>query len=210
MHLPLWLFSFFSFSFLLPFFDGLARVFWRIFHHSFRCAGPWLDWFHWPHWQMFSLRLCFCYEILYVQKPLKTLYLRYHNACGHQTRQNGSLQWEASAHKITWPSKQMVLRDHVTNWNHYISTISVSGYQTCQDGNLPWSSIMACYERIVTCLEGLTHINLMDPLVKWSCKITWQTKAIISPLPNCYENRTWLSLRGYPWSSEALLDHVTN
>ena len=116
-------------------------------------------------------------------KPLKTLYLRFHNACGHQTRQSGSLQWEASAHKITWPSKQMVLWDHVTNWNHYISTISVSGYQNCQDGNLPWLSIMARYG-----------------FISRSSKITWQTKIIISPLSHwLWAPRLrvlWLALSG--------------
>ena len=32
---------------------------------------------------------------------------------------------------------------------------------------------------------GLLLIKRHDPLIKWSWKITWQTKTIISPLPQC-------------------------
>ena len=36
--------------------------------------------------------------------------------------------------------------------------------------------------RIVTYIEGLL---LMEILVTWSCEITWPTRTIISPLPQC-------------------------
>ena len=32
--------------------------------------------------------------------------------------------------------------------------------------------------RMVTYLEGLLPIELLNPLVMWFCKITWQTKTI--------------------------------
>ena len=37
--------------------------------------------------------------------------------------------------------------------------------------------------RVVTYHEGLPPIKSHDPLITWSCKITWQTKFIITPLP---------------------------
>ena len=40
-------------------------------------------------------------------------------------------------------------------------------------------------DRMVTYHEGLLHINSNDALITWSCKITWQTKTIISPQRRC-------------------------
>ena len=46
--------------------------------------------------------------------------------------------------------------------------------------------------RMVTYLEQLSPVKLFDPLVMWSYKITWQTKTIITPLPQClYGHQTW-------------------
>ena len=39
--------------------------------------------------------------------------------------------------------------------------------------------------RMVAYLDRLHPIKSNDPLITWSCKITWQTKIIISPLPQC-------------------------
>ena len=39
--------------------------------------------------------------------------------------------------------------------------------------------------RMVTYLEWLTTIKLHNTLIAWSCKAMWQTKIIISLLPNC-------------------------
>ena len=46
---------------------------------------------------------------------LKTLYLHYHSAYGHQTLQDGNVPRWAPTHKVTWPFQQVVLWDHVTN-----------------------------------------------------------------------------------------------
>ena len=34
-------------------------------------------------------------------------------------------------------------------------------------------------------LDGLLPIKLHEPLIMWSCKITWQPKIIVSALPQC-------------------------
>ena len=39
--------------------------------------------------------------------------------------------------------------------------------------------------RMVTYLEGLKSIKQHNALITWSCKITWQSKIIISLLPMC-------------------------
>ena len=38
-------------------------------------------------------------------------------------------------------------------------------------------------DRMETNLEGLLPVKSQDPLITWSCNITWQTKTITSPLP---------------------------
>ena len=65
----------------------------------------------------------------------------------------------------------LVLRDHETNQNYYISVIT-----------MPKASKLS---RMVTYLEELSPIKSYDHLVTWSCETTWQTKSIISPLPHC-------------------------
>ena len=39
--------------------------------------------------------------------------------------------------------------------------------------------------RMVTYFEGLLTIRSLIPLITWCCKVTWQTKTIISPIPQC-------------------------
>ena len=63
----------------------------------------------------------------------------------------------------------MVLQGHVTNENHYISTTRLS----IRLPNLSYN------------LDGLLLIKSNGPLVSWYCKITWQTKIIISPISQC-------------------------
>ena len=46
-------------------------------------------------------------------------------------------------------------------------------------------------DRMVTYLEGLPPIELLDPLIKCSYNITLQTKTIISPLPKYLWLLTW-------------------
>ena len=40
----------------------------------------------------------------------------------HQTWQDGKLLWLAPTHKVTQPFDHVVLKDHMTNQNYYIST----------------------------------------------------------------------------------------
>ena len=46
---------------------------------------------------------------------LKSKYLHYHGAYGHQKLQAGDLPWEAFTHNVTPPFSHMVLWDHVAN-----------------------------------------------------------------------------------------------
>ena len=55
-----------------------------------------------------------------------------------------------------------------TGFDSYLHYQSVYGHQTWQDGTL---------------LDGLLSLKPHDTLITWSCKITWPTKIIISPLP---------------------------
>ena len=54
--------------------------------------------------------------------------------------------------------------------------------------------------RMVTYLEGILLIKSVGDLITWSCKIAWQTKTILSPLPQCLwpPNMAgwWLTLSG--------------
>ena len=79
-------------------------------------------------------------------------------------------------------------QNHVTNLK-YISTTRVS--------------LATKLGKMVTCFDKLLPIKSYDPLIPWSCEITWHTKTITSPLPQCLwpPNLTswWLTLRGsYP------------
>ena len=56
------------------------------------------------------------------------------------------------------------------------------------------------FGRMVTYLDGLLLIKSHDRLIRWSCKITWQTKIITSPLSQCSCSPNlvewWLTLKG--------------
>ena len=80
---------------------------------------------------------------------LKTLYLYFQTAYDHQTWQYGNLPWWALAHKVTWPFDHLVLRDQVTNQNHYIFNKTVS--------------MTTKLDRLITNLEKLLPIMLLDP-----------------------------------------------
>ena len=100
-----------------------------------------------------------------LREKFKMLYLHYHNAYEHQIWQGGDLPWGAPTYKVIWPFDHMVLQDYVTCWNHYIPTITVS--------------MVTKLDRIVTYIEPFSTIKLLEPLVTWSYKITWQAKIII-------------------------------
>ena len=75
-----------------------------------------------------------------------------------------------------------------TNWDKswYFHFYMTYDHQTWQDGNLPWWA--PAYKHTWT-------------LIMWSCKITWQTKIIISSLPQCLWPPNlaswWLAMRGF-------------
>ena len=80
----------------------------------------------------------------------------------------------------------MVLPGHLTNDNHYIS---------------PPRVLMATrLGKMITYLDGLLPIKSLGPLITWSYEITWQTKSIISLIPQYLRPLNlvgyWLSLRG--------------
>ena len=54
--------------------------------------------------------------------------------------------------------------------------------------------------RMMTCLIGFLPIKSLDPLIKWSCEITWQTISIITSILQCQWLPNfagwWLNLRG--------------
>ena len=77
-------------------------------------------------------------------------------------RQGDDLLRGTFTHKVIWPFDHVVLWDCVTNKNHYISAATFSPY-----GHETWGAI-----------EGLLPINLLDPLITWSCEITWKIKSI--------------------------------
>ena len=56
-------------------------------------------------------------------------------------------------YKVPWPFDQVVLWDHVKNWNHYISNTTV-----------PMPTKLG---RKVAYLKRLLPIKLLDPLVTW-------------------------------------------
>ena len=123
--------------------------------------------------------------------PLRRLYLYYHNAYGYQTWQGGDLPWRALAHKVIWHFNQVVVgrsRDKLKSLY------------------LPYKVSMARkLGKTGTYLEGLLPLKSHDAMITWSCEITWQTKTIISPLPQCLRppnmaawQLTWMG--SYPYS----------
>ena len=63
---------------------------------------------------MFLERLC---------HKLKTLYVHYHEACGHKTYQGDDIQQEAPTHQFTWSINEAILRVHGTNEIHFDAEI---------------------------------------------------------------------------------------
>ena len=60
-----------------------------------------------------------------LRDKLKRSNLYYQSGYDNQIWQDGNLPKWAPTHKVTWPFDHVVLPDHMTNWNHYISTIAV-------------------------------------------------------------------------------------
>ena len=77
------------------------------------------------------------------------------------------------------------------------------------------------FGRRTTYIEGLLPMKLFDHLITWSYKITWQTKTIISPLPQCLWPPNFAPNFDLPWRATThkvtqpfghvvLQDYVTN
>ena len=54
------------------------------------------------------------------------------------------------------------------------------------------------FSKMVIYLDWLLPIESHGPLIMWSCKITWQTKTIISSLPQCLWPPAWQN-GNLPW-----------
>ena len=134
------------------------------------------------------------------EDKLKILLVQNLGAYSHQPWQDGDLPWAAPAHKVNWPFGQGVFQDREMNLKHYISTFTI-----------PMATKIG---RLVTYNEELSFKELPYPLMTRLCDFTWQTKIIISPLPQYLWplNVGWwlLALRGFsiksidpllPWSS---------
>ena len=80
-------------------------------------------------------------------------YLHCQSANGHQTWQIGNLPWLTYACEVTRTFDLVILQDHVTNCNHYISTIRV-----------PVTNKVG---RMVTYLDEFRPIKSHDPLILW-------------------------------------------
>ena len=91
-------------------------------------------------------------------------YLHYHSAYGHETWQDYVLSWRAPNNKVSQCPDHMILKSHVTNENHYISTTKV-----------PLATKLG---RMVTYFERLLTIKLYYTLVTWSCKVCEKQKSL--------------------------------
>ena len=114
---------------------------------------------------------------------------------GHQIWQGGNLPWGAHTHKVIWSFDHVVFWDQVTNLNYYISI-----------SRMPLTTKLS---KMLDYIELLPPIESHKPSMMWSCKITWQTRSIISPLPQCLWPPNlvgwWLTLRfSYTWSQKTL------
>ena len=99
----------------------------------------------------------------------ENLYRHFYKTYDHQT-------WEAgtSTGVDSNETNQAVLvtslrQNRVANLKHYISTVRVP--------------IATKLGRMITYLDGFLPEKSHNPLIMWSCNITWQTKIIIFLLP---------------------------
>ena len=173
--------SFFSFAFYsqivlklrkLSRIRGLAR--WRdkqkplyLYYHSVYGHQTWQDdnvsWGA-PTYKSHFSSITWSFKITW---QVKAIISSLHSACGHQIWLNGDMPWGVPNHKVIQRLDHVVLQGQVANENHYISTTRVP---MAEDDNLIWWA--PTYK---------SH----DPLITWYYQITWKTKTIISPIPQC-------------------------
>ena len=97
-------------------------------------------------------------------------YLNFHKTYDHQIWQaDTSIGFDSNEYNQAGTGDVIMSRslDKLKTYLHYQRAY---GHQSWQDDNLPW--------------WALVH-KVTDLLVTLSSKITWQTKLIISPLPQC-------------------------
>ena len=101
---------------------------------------------------------------------------------------------------VTYLDELVRLWDHVTNYNHYISTTT--------------APIAIRLGRAVTNLDGLLPIMLLNSLVPWSCDITKNNKlkTLYLHYDNAYSHQNWQWCE-LPWAGIVrkftwLFDHV--
>ena len=103
-----------------------------------------------------------------ITKQTILLYSHYHRAYGHQTWKRSDLHLGILRHKAAWPSNNVTVRDHVTNWKHYMSPITMP------------MAIKLCW--VITYNEEPPLIESHGLPIKWSWEVTWQIKYISSPI----------------------------
>ena len=132
-------------SFYLPFKNSFGHKIIRLATH--------LDWF---------LPIRACHKILQITSSLsKSL----------RSKRMGAYKlakW-APSRKVMWSFNNVVLQNHVVNWNYYIFLLKV-----------PMTTKL---NRMSTQLDCLLAIKLLEALINLSCKMKSQTKAIKALLP---------------------------
>ena len=98
------------------------------------------------------------------------------------------------------------LSEHVescpTTLKKYPHCCNAHGHQTWRGGDLPWEA---------------PTLNSRDPLITWSCRIKYQSKTFISPLPQGHQiwqggELHWeapIHKVTWPWNHVVLRVHVT-
>ena len=141
---------------------------------------------------------------------LKTFYLHYHIVYGHQAWQGCDLSWGTLAWSGKINSFWVAGLELAVNFELFSNFLEISQFRiilsfwwylrlvvkgkcakTEKSANICWwlstttMSMATKLGRVETYHEVLPPIKSCNPSTAWSCKITWQTKTITSPLPQC-------------------------
>ena len=158
-------------------------------------------------WNHMMLWLCY---VATSYDKLKPFHLQYNSFHRYQNWQDGDLPWAVPTDKVTepfdylifqnqvlvtWPSKQVVLLDHLVR-KHYVWTTT-----------LPIITKL-CW--VVTYNKELSLMKVHNWWIRWYCEVTGQTKYFISSLPldqwqkkhgRVITYRGWIAHRNWhdPW-----------
>ena len=122
-------------------------------------------------------------------RQIKNVYLHCQNVRGHQTWNGSDLPLDLSSQKFKWPCDHIILQDHMTNKINYISTNTLLKATK--------------FGRMMDSIEQFLPIKLFIPLITWSYKITWQSKAIL-----CLWSYCWLILKSCYQYSHMTFNYV--